>query len=234
MPAPVPVDLSRWLEKDNQDELLLKVLKDVLHYPTGSRERDRAVGSLMKLIPHLPGVLKDQYPRIDYQKALFRAYEGVCLNLGSFLQRVNLDIETAEAKVVREAFVKRFNLIIKSNFDYLYRRFKYEVSLDIPINQEEDDITFADELYAPAIMGIEGLMQQERQHFALELMVYIETDPEGKLRNCYPHQYPQFNCQELAKRRLLKDPPDEWKKIADELNVPFGNVAHWRRKCLPL
>ncbi len=56
--------------EEHQDEQLRQRIKDLLHYPTGSRERDRAVGSLVKLIPHLPGVSKRQYPRIDYQEAL--------------------------------------------------------------------------------------------------------------------------------------------------------------------
>ena len=76
---------------------------------------------------------------------------------------------------------------------------------------------------------------EEIQQFIQKMLLYIKTDPEGRLRNCHPHKYPQFNCHELAKRQLLKDPPDRWKDITEELQVPYSTgVAHWQRKCLPL
>ncbi|MBW4491583.1 MAG: hypothetical protein KME26_00435 [Oscillatoria princeps RMCB-10] len=223
---------------DNQDEQLRQLIKDVLHYPTGSRERDRAVGSLVKLIPHLPSVSKRQYPRIDYQEALFRAYEGVCQNLGRFLQGVNLDIETADAQAVREAFVRRFNRILNNKVADLYREVGDYISLDAPINREEGGATFAENLSAPTLSGLDNIIKQERKEEVQlvdgKLRVYIETDPEGRLRNCHPRPYPQFNCQELAKRRLLKDPPDGWRELTEQLKVPYGNVTHWQRRCLPL
>ncbi|GAB4289369.1 MAG: hypothetical protein Fur0025_23780 [Oscillatoriaceae cyanobacterium] len=81
---------------------------------------------------------------------------------------------------------------------------------------------------------IADIIEQEGQ-VARKMLLYIKTDPQGRLRNCHPHKYPQFNCHELAKRRLLKNPPDGWKDITEELQVPYSTgVSHWLRKCLPL
>lgn len=223
---------------DNQDEQLRQLIKDVLHYPTDSRERDRAVRSLVKLMPHLPGVSKRQHPGIDYQEALFRAYEAACQNLGRFLQRFNLDIDTADGKVVREAFVRRFNRILNNKVADMYREIGDYLSLDVPISGKDGGTTFVDSVPDATLGGLDDIIAQERkekvQQVGRELRVYIETDPEERLQNCHPRPHPQFNCQELAKRRLLKDPPDGWTDIIEQLQVPYGNVTHWQRRCLPL
>jgi len=77
--------------------------------------------------------------------------------------------------------------------------------------------------------------QRRKQIISLNFGQYIREDPEGKLRTFYLGGCPECNCQELAKRRLLKEPPDKWKDIAQDLNVSIATAASlWKRKCEPL
>jgi hypothetical protein len=81
---------------------------------------------------------------------------------------------------------------------------------------------------------IESAQKETTQRIGLQLELYIEQDPEGKLKNSYPRSYPECNCQFLSKRRVLKEPPDKFKDLAKELNVKYTTLnSHWDRKCEP-
>ncbi|MDE5081344.1 MAG: hypothetical protein O4805_15745 [Trichodesmium sp. St16_bin2-tuft] len=44
-----------------------------------------------------------------------------------------------------------------------------------------------------------------------------------------------MNLWEIAKRSLLKSPPQSFAEMARELDIPYqGLIAHNRRKCKPL
>lgn len=56
---------------------------------------------------------------------------------------------------------------------------------------------------------------------------------EKRLRNCHPKDYPDANCQYLAKR-LLKEGA-KMADIAEELEINYQTLnAHWIRSCRPL
>ncbi|MEA5596701.1 caspase family protein [Rivularia sp. UHCC 0363] len=53
---------------------------------------------------------------------------------------------------------------------------------------------------------------------------------EARLRNCHLQKHPECNCQLLAQRRLLKDPPNTLTNIAQDLNLTSAQVArHWSK-----
>jgi transcriptional antiterminator len=81
---------------------------------------------------------------------------------------------------------------------------------------------------------IENAQKETTQRIGLELELYIEQDPEGKLKNSYPRSYPECNCQFLILRLVLKEPPDKFKDLAEELKVNYNTLtSHWYRKCEP-
>jgi hypothetical protein len=81
---------------------------------------------------------------------------------------------------------------------------------------------------------IENAQKETTQRIGLELELYIEQDPEGKLKNSYPRSHPQCNCQFLSMRRVLKEHHDTFKDLAEELNVKLPTLtSHWYRKCEP-
>lgn len=71
---------------------------------------------------------------------------------------------------------------------------------------------------------------QELRNLFQQLEYYIDCDPEARLRNCHLQKHPECNCQLLAQRRLLKDPPNILTNIAQDLNLTSAQVArHWSK-----
>lgn len=230
----------------SMDEQLCQLMGEVLRHGDGSTEQRQAIDPLLKLIPTLPGIYRDsRWEYQDYQDALNRALEGVSVyqkkvsghGIRQFVKKFELDLDKDEPEVVRQCFVRRFNRIIKIKIAEIYNEKGDYLSLDYPI--DDGGTTLGDLLPDRTLSGLDDMVEQEEraetQRIDEELRLYIEIDPEGRLRECHPDGYPQSNCQELAKRRLLKEPPDKWKDIAQELKTPYGTVtSHWHRKCEPL
>ena len=154
-----------------------------------------------------------------------------------------IDLDNIADDVLRTRVVKRFNKIIQTQNSDQYRKLKrqpFTWSLDAPnknkTGEEFDAEGVADDTTE---VGIEQLIQQEqaknKQRIGRELWQYIEDDPDGQLRNSYPDNKPEANCQVLAQRLLLKDPPDKFSVIAKELNINYQTFnSHWKRTGLPL
>ncbi|MBR8832983.1 MAG: hypothetical protein DSM106950_02790 [Stigonema ocellatum SAG 48.90 = DSM 106950] len=92
------------------------------------------------------------------------------------------------------------------------------LSLDAPIASDFGEITLLDKLPNFTLSGLDGLIENSQrettQRIGLELELYIEQDPEGKLKNSYPSSSPQCNCQLLSQKRVLKEPPEKFADIA--------------------
>ena len=230
------------------DERLCQLIQEVLGYSDGSSEQRQAMNRLLGLIPKLPGIYMDAFPGVDPADAFNRALQGVSCtnenvsghNLRLFVEKRNLDIENTDAELVRQLFVRWFNVILKRKLSEVDREKGRYLSLNAPINASAGSATFEEIMLPdPTVSGLDRLAQQELDEanklLEEDLKRYIEEDPEEKLRGCHPRGYPHCNCQELVKKRILQEPEDTWKTISAELQVPQGTAtAHWKRKCQPL
>ncbi len=73
------------------------------------------------------------------------------------------------------------------------------------------------------------MLEQEEQERQQKLKKAIEE------LNRPSQNYPQCTCGEIAKRHILKQPPDKIAKIARDLELNYQTVnSHWRRNCKPL
>jgi hypothetical protein len=126
------------------------------------------------------------------------------------------------------------------------------ISLDQPYLGEEGDGTLSwidrvDEdrnllrhgTQSVALSGLDRyiiqIQTEETRKKILDLELYIEHDPEGKLCNSYPRNYPKCHSQLLAQRLLLQHPPDKLSEIAREFNINYQTLnSHWKAKTLPL
>ncbi len=232
------------------NEQLRQRIEEVLTYQNGSPEQNQAMNGLLTLIPQLPGIYHSADQRINYQEAFNDALEAISLDkvkisdqekakisdrhLRKFVQKRNLDINDASLEIIRD-FVTWFNKILKFKIIDLYRRFKIQpLSLDVPLPSENGE-TYIGTVPTEKPTGIDVLIKQETQQIGQRLWQYIEEDPEGELQSCHPREHPNANCQELAKRLQLKDPPDKLSDIAKEFNVNYQALnSHWKRRCLPL
>lgn len=204
-----------------------QLIATVCEHPTGSREWRRAMTRLLLEIQKLPGIAKSSHP--DYLQALNITWDWVSRNICRLFANNELRVP------IDRSLVSWVN-------GYLYWRIRdlYEpeknFSLDVPVPNSESGTTMGDNLPDPGLSGLDAYIArvhaQKIKRIAIKLIDYIEQDPEGKLRNCCHWEYAECNCQILIKRRLLKDPPDTFKQIAEDLNMPLSKLTNlWAGKC---
>jgi hypothetical protein len=232
---------------DEQDEKLHQLLDLIRQSPSGSLEWRRSLGRLLLLIQKFPEFRKYTHSGCPpyYLDALNRTLEWLSREIHNFQPRPNSSI--------RSDLVKWVN-------GYLYWRLKDAAtagtsewqSLDEPIYEFDaaTRVTAIDQLadqrhvigQGNAIPGLSGLERyieqlehQSEQQVVNQLEVYIEQDPEERLRRCYPRRHPECNGQLLSQRRCLKDPPDSLAELAREFDLNYQTmVSHWKLKVVPL
>ncbi|NJP08491.1 MAG: hypothetical protein HC866_02600 [Leptolyngbyaceae cyanobacterium RU_5_1] len=214
------------------DEQLRILIAEVRRYQESSPERRKALTRLLMVAQRLPGIYKSSHQ--DYSAALSLTWEYVCKNINSF---------QAKTASLEEDVVKWIN-------GYLYWRIRdmhsksQDISLDEPFGTDDSnpgtrrdfvadpDVPLGLDLLDRAIQKNQDL---HRQRLGLQLMRYIQQDPDEELQRCHLRQYPDCNCQFLALRLLLKDPPDRIADISRQLGISNQTLyASWKKKCLPL
>jgi len=213
---------------DDLDRRLSALIAEVRHNPANSRKWRTAMNKLLLQIQQLPGVKKSNHP--NYPEALNRTFEWVSREIANFEPR---------SPSVSKSFVNWINGYLRWRIKDLYSPDQdAPISLDAPIAVDAGETTRLELLPDFTLSGLDGMIESAQkettQRIGLKLELYIEQDPEGKLRNSYPRSNPECNCQFLSKRRLLKDPPDKFQDLAKELNVRYTTLnSHWKRKCEP-
>ncbi|BAZ33489.1 hypothetical protein NIES4074_60030 (plasmid) [Cylindrospermum sp. NIES-4074] len=214
---------------DDLEQRLTTLITQVRQHPPNSRKWRSAMNRLLLEIQQLPGLLKSSHP--DYPTALNRTFEWVSNNISQFQPYSNS---------VAKSLVKWINSYLYWRIRDLYSPDKdAPLSLDAPIASDFGEVTLLDKQPNFTLSGLDGLIENSQrettQRIGLELELYIEQDPEGKLKNSYPSSSAQCNCQFLSQRRVLKEPPDKFADIARELSIPYTTVnSHWKRKCEPI
>ncbi|HEY9296587.1 MAG TPA: hypothetical protein VIQ31_09465 [Phormidium sp.] len=211
---------------DDLDRRLSALIAEVRHNPANSRKWRTAMNKLLLQIQQLPGVKKSNHP--NYPEALNRTFEWVSREIAKFEPR---------PPSVSKSLVNWINGTLRWRIQDLYSPNQdAPISLDAPIAADIGKTTRLELLPDFTLSGLDGMIESAQkettQRIGLQLELYIEQDPEGKLKNSYPRSYPECNCQFLSKRRLLKDPPDKFQDLAKELNVRYTTLnSHWKRNC---
>ncbi len=229
-------EIRQHLDGTPEDVRLYELISNFCQQPRGSLKWRRSFIPLLKEIQRLPGLAKPKpgYEHENYPDVLHDTLIQVRDSIYPEFQPIHPTLKGSLVGWINEKLRLKYKVI------ELFSPKKHaEVSLDNPINSEENGETFLDNLADRTIEGIYGIIEaedrSESQRIDRELRDYIENDPEGILQNCHPRSYPKCNCQELFKKRILKTPPEKWDQISKELNVPIGTVtAHWHRKCQPI
>ncbi|MFW6296849.1 MAG: hypothetical protein ACOC04_06630 [Halothece sp.] len=238
--------LSFQVRVSMDDKTLCQLIQQVINSNDGTSEQRQALERLLKCIPKLPGIYKENNPRLDYNNAFNQALmnlAGMSLktgkgmsgkNIRSFAEKTNLN---SPPETVRQNLVNWFNKILKRRIYDFYRQLPNEpFSLDVSFGEDDSD-THLDNVKSLTLSGIDELISEE------ELKENQKQEEELKQRfeelaqemKDFPNGCPNCTCYELIQRRELRRPKQKWKDIADELNVPQGTVtAHWHRKCKPI
>lgn len=213
---------------DDLDRRLSALIAEVRQHPAPSKKWRTAMNKLLLQIQQLPGLKKSSHP--DYPEALNRTFEWVSREIAKFEPRQSS---------VSKSLLNWINVYLGWRIKDLSSPDKdAPISLDAPIAVDAGETTRLELLPDFTLSGLDGMIEsvqkETTQRIGLQLELYIEQDPEGKLKNSYPRSYPECNCQFLSKRRVLKEPPDKFKDLAKELNVKYTTLnSHWDRKCEP-
>ncbi|MEG4485628.1 hypothetical protein [Microcoleus sp. D2_18a_B4] len=213
---------------DDLDGRLSALIAEVRHNPANSRKWRSAMHKLLWEIQQLPGLKKSAHQ--NYPAALNLTLEWVSREIAKFEPRQSS---------VSKSLVNWINGYLSWRIQDLYSPDKdAPISLDAPIAVDAGETTRLELLSDFTLSGLDGMIEsvqkETTQRIGLQLELYIEQDPEGKLKNSYPDSKPECNCQFLSKRRVLKDPPDKFKNLEKELNVKYTTLhSHWKRKCEP-
>lgn len=184
------------------------------------------MNKLLLQIQQLPGLKKLDHQ--NYPAALNLTLEWVSREIAKFEPR---------PPSVSKSLVNWINGTLRWRIQDLYSPDQdAPISLDAPIAVDAGETTRLEQLPDFTLSGLDGMIEsvqkETTQRIGLQLELYIEQDPEGKLRNSYPRSNPECNCQFLSLRRVLKEPPDKFKDLEKELNVKYTTLhSHWKRNC---
>lgn len=234
--AKCPPSISCSYPAMTMDDDQLRALIEQARNPDSSPLKTRkALTRLLTVVSQLPGILRSSHQ--DYPVALNKTVEWFRENLSEFKER---------PPSLEKSLVVWINGYLKWRIKDLYiqdqQKLKTEKSLNEPINKGDDNIGTLEARLpdsTPSLSNIDAYIEAQqakrKARHGQWVEQYIEQDPEGKLVSCHPKKYPECNGQRLAKRILLKDPPDRISTLALEFNIPRPTLdSHWKRLCLPL
>ena len=236
---------------NERDERLRQLIATVRQHPPGSPVWRKAMNQLLMEIQQLPGLVRSSHP--DYWEVL----DDTLMQLGEKIKEFEPrypSMETSLVVWINRKLRLRYEVRSLSSpgrirpkpktalAEYKAQIRKLPLSLDTPVSEDGGE-TFGDLLPDRSLCNLWDLEAEiERQQAKLRnqsigkrMRQYIVQDPDGKLRNCYPRAYPRCHGHVLSQRRCLKDPPDKFKDIAQDLDMPLGKVtSHWFDRCIPL
>jgi hypothetical protein len=196
-----------------------------------SLQRQKNLNRLLMLIQQLPGIYRSSHQ--NYPEAYNRTLEWISKNIDRF---------EAKDKSVQKSFVIWINGYLKWRIRDLYTADNsYDPKRVYFNNNEESEIDLIENIPDPrfclSLLDTQiAKMQADRQtRLGNAIADHIKQDSNQTLTNTYLRKNPQCNCQCLAIRLLLQQPPAKISEIARELKVNNQTLySHWKQKCLPL
>jgi hypothetical protein len=234
--------LEQFLDGTPEDKSLCKLLTIIANESETSSAYRRAVSRLISKAQKIPGLLKSSHS--NYPSALNLTWEWLAKNIKKF--------EPGTPSIQR-SLLNWINGYLYWRIKDLYLQDENYIPLDRRLSHGElgnDEITFADivsntDSNTPALkrrrdtgdadgldIYIRKLQDKEIKKFWLKLEDYINKDPQGKLRNCHPRDCEKCNCKFLAERLLLKEAPDDFQSITEQVGINYQTVySRWNREC---
>lgn len=217
------------------DEKLQNLIQEICRHKAGTLPRQKALNRLLGLIQTMPGIYHSAHQ--DYLSAWNQTLEWVCKNIDRF--QINPE------RSVERSLVIWINGYLKWRIRDLYS--SPDSPLDslriypFPENQDESSRDIWENIPHPQCSlslleaKIAEMQEWQRQRQGEQVRDYIQADPEKKLSSCHLREKPACNCQILAYRLLLQEPPDTIATISRELGLNNKTLySHWNKKCLLL
>ncbi len=215
------------------EDQLKATISSVYNCESNSLQRQKNLNRLLILIQQLSGIYYASHQ--DYPEAYNRTLEWVSKNIDSF---------EPKAESIQKSLVIWINGYLKWRIRDLYvSDNSYNPQRVYPHSNrnEESEIDLIDNIPDPRFSlslldtQIAAIQADNQARLGIAIFNYIQQDRDQNLTNTYPRQHRQCNCQCLAIRLLLQQPPEKISEIARELKVNNQTLySHWKHKCLPL
>lgn len=213
------------------DEQLRDLIAEIRRYEKSHPHRQKALNRLLSAIASLPGLYRSSHQ--DYPEAFNRTLEWASRNIEQFDPHASSSVQNSLVNWVNGYLKWRVRDLYLSEHQYKASRVSTSALPD------GESINLIESLPSPRLSGLDAMIAQlqtaERQHQAQAIWQYIEQDPEQALCQCHPKKHAECNCQLLALRLLLQEPPQRIADIAREFNVNNQTLySHWKQRCLPI
>lgn len=197
-------------------ESLLQLVKQACQHPPGSKERQKNLTKIIRLVSTQLWRENSSY----YEDALQETWFYFCRNICEGLTAKPYDAERASVVTWLNNYLK---WRLKEGYLKAEQQKQQRVFTRIHDNNPITDVV--DNLPAPTNRDSSFLLDEIQQ--------WVLTDSQNKLRHIYLKDQPQITAQALILARLPPEIP--WKTLAAEYGVTVGTLSSfYQRKCKPL
>ncbi|MEM7756798.1 MAG: sigma-70 family RNA polymerase sigma factor [Cyanobacteria bacterium P01_A01_bin.40] len=193
---------------------LAQLVKEACKYPYGSRQRQKKLTQIIRLLNHHLWKEDTTY----YEDALQETWIYFCQNICEGKTANPYDPERASVVTWLNNYLKW-----RLKDGYIKMEKQKKRTAPVGVNQSSKIINPVDSL--PAQPDVPNILE--------EIEKWVLKDSEHKLRQTHLDNHPQITCQLLILKRLPPETP--WKTLAEEYKVPAGTLSSfYQRKCKPL
>lgn len=219
------------------DVTLCQLIMMIYHNPQDENAKE-ALALCIDQIPEIKQRLGKGYLPY-YDRALPTTEKDVKQNVyPQFVENyrgLNLDQRSCnnpdDSSLIRKAFVNWVLMILKRDCQDVKNTRQGQI-IHIPIEQNFNNPERPGIEIPVDINSIETILKNKLLNIYELLRIYIETDPEHILRNCYTTN-PEANCQTVIKMRFFQEPPYNDRQIGEHFNLtpdPAQKVQSIKKK----
>lgn len=195
-------------------DTLALLVKEACEYPHGSRERQKKLTQIIRLVNNRLWKENTAY----YEDALQETWVHFCQNICEGKTAKPYNPNKASVVTWLDNYLK---WRLKDGYIKTLKQRKQTVS--VRVDENNQIIAPVDSL--PAKPDTPNILEEIEQ--------WVLKDPEYKLRQIHLDNHPQITCQLLILKRL--PPETSWKALAEEYKISAGTLSSfYQRKCKPL
>ncbi|MFM9263801.1 hypothetical protein [Tychonema sp. BBK16] len=209
--------LEKYSDRTPKDERLCQLILNICLLSQDNPQRRKLVDRLFRQLQILPKLSRVSHPY--YLEAQNKTWQWLEKHLHEF---------NPQRSPIQSSLITWVNGHLRYRIQDLYTS-KHQKVFSLDFDLLETSGFYKDNLDAFDI-EIERIEIQQKQAVARAIVKYINGDPEYELRNCYPRNRPDCNCQILVQRLFLQQSPEKMAVIARQLNIKTQTIySFWKR-----
>jgi hypothetical protein len=233
-------------EERKLEETFINHVEQIAEFSPDSEQWEIQIDRLIRFISKLPQItnsrkkvsieFQEDYEDYDegFNDILLKVRNEICI---SFYPTGYLAIRSLESWIKRKLRLRYLQYDIYRN----RQREPKKISRDDESEVIRDKLEFDEWKQQPTLEGLEKIIeaeqeveQQRKRSNLSSFKEYVDSDPDGILKNKVVPGATTCNYQILIQRLVLQIPPESLTKIADEFGIDYNAlVAHRNRHFYP-